>query len=106
MEQEKIFGTHTSKAAQVVERAIISEKMGSELKLLEWCQQKPNNKELLNVYLDYSELLSTFGMYHKHNGILKNKLEEAHGEIRVLKMQMREIEKEKEKLFNELGSKL
>jgi len=106
MNEEKVFGAHTSKAAQVVERTIILEKTASEMKLLEWCKQKPNNKELLDVYLDYSEILSTFGMYHKHNGILKNKLEEAYSEMRVMKMQMRELEKEKEKLYIKLGDKL
>ena len=106
MKEHEIFGAHTSKVAQLVERTLVIEFTNSELKLLDWVKQKPNNKDLLKVYLDYSELLRTFAMYYKHNGILKDKLEQAHSEIRVLKAQIQNVRKEKEELFNKLGDKL
>lgn len=106
MEAEDVFGAHTSKVAQIVERNMLIEFAHSEAKLSEWLKQKPNNKELLKVYLDYSELLRIFAVYFKHNGILKNELEKSFRDVRTLNFKLRQVEKERNELLNKLGELL
>jgi len=84
----------TSTESELLWRAKGLELAASEKRLIEWMKAKPDNKQLRDVYLDYSYLLQMYtelntaiGLLKDRNNSLKKLVDYANMEIERLERQ-------------------